>query len=123
MESRQKLTNPDYISGKVADDVTERMTKLSTGEYRGSPAGIVDYEGAHPKHADYSMQRTETPKYSDTQGMQSTKTGLQGKDMLETTYGASYEIGRSDLRSGDLARTLGKTRAAASDRHREVLVD
>ncbi len=129
MDSRKKLTDPGYLADKGVDAVTEGVARISATGERASPiTGIVDYEGAMPKYAD--ELKSINPNYSQTDAAMrmsgGSKTGHY-KDPLETTYGASYEIGRSDLRSGDLARTLGKAtksqRIGSTDKYREVLVD
>eukprot|EP00794_Sanderia_malayensis_P004861 gene4861-5500_t len=141
METRMKLTNPDYMNDNSGvDAVADGLTRLSTGGsgQRTSPvADIIDYEGAVPKYADHetAARSPSIPEYNRTNDITNanatSRQSQRYKDALETTYGASYEIGKNDIRSGDLARTLGKATTMNSrigqrhtvNKNREILVD
>ena len=131
METRQKLTNPDFVPDKDVDGVTEGLEKLSAaGERAFSPPEIVDRDITpyQAVAAETSHQRGPTAVDKAMTMDQGVRTGSRsGKDGLETTYNASYEIGGTNLRSGDLARTLGKStgveRYSASKGRRDLLVD
>ena len=132
MEIRKKLTDPDFIPDQSLDEVTDRVSKLSAKEMeRISPVqDVVDYDTTEYKINESlgrNNQNMTNVKEAEVMIGQNSKISSRNKDrsMLETTYNASYQIDNSNLRSGDLARTLGQSqeRYSATRGKRDILID
>ena len=128
MDIRKKLTNPDFIPDQSVEEVTQDLSRLSPGADRESLLGeVIDKDTVEFRNAVASPKLQETYNYSDVGRIKtvSPKPGskLSGRDLLETTYNASYEIGSNNLRSGDLARTLGRSGQQTVTRRKELLID
>ena len=132
LEIRQKLTNPEFIAYKSVSDDNEGVLTQSTKEIEKSTPTeeVIDYDTTEFK-ANKDLGRTTknitSLNESEIMMKQNSKSGHRdhNESMLATTYDASYKIGSTNLRSGDLARTLGRSqeRHTVTKDKREILVD
>ena len=132
LEIRQKLTNPDLIPDRHVDAVTERISNLSAKETeRMSPAQeVIDYDTTEFKaNEELGRETANITNQNEAEVMMKQTTKPVSRDhnesMLQTTYNTSYKIESTNLRSGDLARTLGRSqgRYSAEKARREIIVD
>ena len=132
LEIRKKLTNPELISDNIVDDATKGILNLSANEMeRVSPSHEVIEKDTIEFKANEDLQRNLQPRKSlndaDVMTRQIGKHSSIGhnEQMLDTTYNTSYQSKNTSLRSGDLARTLGRSQeqyGMTKDR-KEILVD
>lgn len=116
MEIRKKLTDPDFIPDQSVDEVAEGMSRLHAKDIEiTSPLpDVIDCDTTEFRvNEDLGSLHQNDTKMLESKGTmgQSMRNGSQknNRSMLETTYNASYKTGNTKLRSGDLARTLGKS--------------
>ena len=132
LEIRKKLTNPELLSDEILDDATKGISNLSANDMeRVSPSYEVIEKDTTEFKASEDLQRNLQPMTSlnDSDAMtrqlgQHSSIG-RSEQMLDTTYNTSYQSKNTNLRSGDLARTLGRSQeqyGMTKDR-REILVD
>lgn len=137
MDKRQNLTNPDFLAEASANATKEDSLRGSAAQERASQEDhIANYDPRYdpitvsePTKISGVMKRSEITNGLHAQNVADHNAADSSmptdKNLLETTYKSSYETGRVNLRSGDLARTLGKSmqesRSLEANKQREVL--
>ena len=132
LEIRQKLTNPEFIHYKSVSDENEGVLTQSAKEIeKVTPTQeIIDHNTTEfEANKDLGRVAKNITNFNESEKMmkQNSTSGIRdhNESMLATTYDASYKIGSTNLRSGDLARTLGRSqeRYTVTKDKREILVD
>lgn len=130
MEIRKKLKNTDLMPDQL-DEVTDKLSRLHPKEEEQMSPGqdVIDHDtteftvNENLVGNNHSVNKLTNEQNVKTE--QHTKTGSQQKQksLLETTYNASFKTYDSNLRSGDLARTLGRSQEGTTKAKRDILID
>ena len=132
MDMRKKLVEPQHDI--EANDITDAQgTKQRTSSAKDKQVTIDRGSPQATRTNASPLKRSSLSRNIPLNGQTQIDTSQAGrlsqleKDFLQTTYKASYD-GRTNLRSGDLNRTLGKlsiadTHGNETRNKRQVLVD